>query len=95
MIDTTYEQKLINRLNPPSEGKAVIFDRVTKDFACFLEGEFICYRSTYDEGMAELREEAMRRLTHPITTIDQEIINGLKHIPFEAKQEILNYIRQF
>lgn len=94
MIASNYEQKLINRLNPPLEGKAVIFDRVTKDFACFLEGEFICYRSTYDEGMAELREEAMRRLTHPVTTIDQEILDGLQRIPFEAKQQILNYIRQ-
>lgn len=95
MITSNYEQKLVERLNPPPEGKAVLFDRVQKDFACFLDGEFICYRSTYDEGMAELREEVFRRLTHPVTTIDQEITRLLPKVPFEEKEYILNYLRRF
>jgi hypothetical protein len=52
----------------PTEGKAIIYDRETKDFACYLEGQFIGYARTYFDAETKINKLAYEQLAHEQAT---------------------------
>lgn len=54
----------IQRFSPPAEGKYIVFDRETKDYALFLDAQYIGHASTRTEGEARLRDIVFEQLTH-------------------------------
>ncbi|GAA5528935.1 hypothetical protein [Herpetosiphon gulosus] len=56
-----------NNSTTPAFTKAIRYDRLTKDFALYLNGELIGYASSYSEGESRLNElvyEMLRRASH-------------------------------
>ena len=48
----------------PAEGKAVVFDRITLDYAMYLDGEVVGYAATEFEAWRRLDEIVYQQLTH-------------------------------
>lgn len=55
---------IAQRLNPSPEGKSIIYDRLTKDYACFLDAQYLGHAATYGDGETRCRDAAYEQLTH-------------------------------
>ena len=49
----------------PTDGKCIRYDRETKDYACYLNGEFIGYAANYSAGEQLCNEVYYAQLTTP------------------------------
>lgn len=70
----------VQRFNPPSEGKFTAFDRITKDHAAFLDGQYLGHRPTRDEAEALIREVYYAQLTHFQSEnydVEQEVVEAV------------------
>lgn len=72
----------IQRFNPPMEGKHIAFDRITKDFALFLDGQYIGHADSYTEGENRLRDVYYEQLTHAQAEA------------YEAEQEVVEAVAE-
>jgi hypothetical protein len=59
---------IAQRLNPSPVGKSIVYDRETKDYACFLDRQYIGHTSTYGDGETRCSEVYHDQLTH--TTVE-------------------------
>ena len=48
----------------PTDGKCIRYDRETKDYACYLNGEFIGYAANYSAGEQLCNEVYYAQLSH-------------------------------
>lgn len=48
----------------PSTGKYIRLDRVTGDYACYLNGNLIGYTATYSDGETLLDQTSYAQLAH-------------------------------
>ncbi len=55
---------LVERFNPPMDGKYIAYDRITRDYACFLDGRYICHAPNHIDGETELNRVSLDQLTH-------------------------------
>jgi hypothetical protein len=55
-------QTIAQRLNPNPDGKSIIFDRLTKDYALFLNAIYIGHAATYGDGESRLNAAAYELL---------------------------------
>jgi hypothetical protein len=53
----------------PLYEKAVIYDPETRDFACYLDGELVCFARTYQEA-----ETTLDKLIYELLTRHPEVI---------------------
>ena len=61
---STTPQTLADRLNPSAEGKSIVYDRQTKDYACFLDAVYIGHAATYGDGETRCQQVAYEQLAH-------------------------------
>jgi hypothetical protein len=53
---------IAQRLNPSPVGKSIVYDRETRDFACFLDAIYIGHAATYGDGESRLNAAAYESL---------------------------------
>lgn len=91
---STKKQKIqltpAQRLSPPAEGKYTAFDRETKDFAAFLDGQYLGSRSTRDEAEKLASDVYYDQLTHTQSGLEVErgvveaVAESLEDLPLPA-----------
>lgn len=80
---STADHDIARRLKPLPEGKSIIFDRITKDYAKFYDGHFQGYARNNHEADEQLNEYAFNLLTHTqATTAD----NAADHAAAAAEE---------
>jgi hypothetical protein len=77
-----------------TEGKCIQYDRFTKDYACFLDGEYVGHQPTYGDAETHIDYIYHEQLTRTqVNTADQEADAAL---PFEPTQaELAEYAKEW
>ncbi len=57
----------------PASRKEIVYDRETKDYACYLDGEIVCFARTYHEG-----EVTLDQLVFELITADARRAKGVR-----------------
>lgn len=50
----------------PTEGKYIAYDRETRDYVCYLDGQFLGYAPNYSAAETKISECYYEQLSHPI-----------------------------
>ena len=79
-----YDTTIVDRFDPPVEGKAIYYDRETGDYAMFLNRQYLGHAPTYHAAEQEITAVSHDQLTH--TSVEAADQDAESLLPFEPTQ---------